>query len=107
MSIKFGGKQGKLRDAKIRDVGIYQRKFDIRDTQIMSFVKEDEGPFYPSPQEKLPQITTKTYLPKRRSNALLRWQRPIETLPIKTNHSLRRLEEKPSQNWVRIDEDPR
>ncbi len=45
MSVKFGEREAKLRDTKIKDLGTYRRKLD--------FVEEDEGPFYLSPQGRI------------------------------------------------------
>ncbi len=53
MSVKYGGKPTKLRDMIIKDVGMYRRKLDIGDTKVMSFVEDDEGPFYLSPQDRI------------------------------------------------------
>jgi len=52
MSVKYGGKQGKLRKTKIREVGTYKRILEIGDEQSMSFNDED-GPFYLTPEERI------------------------------------------------------
>lgn len=51
MSVRYGGKQGKLRTTKNRDVGTYQRFLDIGDEQLMSFCDDDVGPFYLMPED--------------------------------------------------------
>ena len=53
MSVKYGGKQGKLRNTKIREVGTYQRILNIGDVQSMIFCKEDIGSFYLKPEERI------------------------------------------------------
>ena len=53
MSVKFGGKQSKMRNTVIRDIGTYERKLEVGETQVMSFLEDDEGPFYLSPQERI------------------------------------------------------
>ncbi len=46
MSSKFGGKQGKLRDTQIKEVGPYRSVIEVEDVQSMSFKEGDRGPFY-------------------------------------------------------------
>ena len=53
MSVKFGGKQSKMRNTVIRDIGTYEQKLEVGETQVMSFLEDDEGPFYLSPQERI------------------------------------------------------
>ena len=45
------GKQGKLRNTKIREVGTYQKTLDVVDEQLMTFSDSDDGPFYLTPEE--------------------------------------------------------
>ena len=52
MNKNFGGKQQKLRDTKIKELGPYQHTLQIGDTQSMSFDKESRGPFYLPNAEK-------------------------------------------------------
>ena len=42
MSVIFGREQSKLRDTIIKDVGTYQWKFDVGDTQATSFLEDDK-----------------------------------------------------------------
>ena len=44
-----------MRDTVIRDIGIYEQKLEVGETQVMSFLEDDEGPFYLSPQERICQ----------------------------------------------------
>ena len=46
MSSKFGGKQEKLRDTQIKEVGPYQAVLEVGSVQSMSFKEGDRGPFY-------------------------------------------------------------
>ena len=42
MSVRYGGKQGQVRNTKIRDVGTYLKILQIEDKQcMMSFSEED------------------------------------------------------------------
>ncbi len=51
MSVKFGGKQGKLRKTKISEVGTYRRILEVGNEQSMMFCEEVAGPFYLTPEE--------------------------------------------------------
>ena len=42
----FGGKQGKLRDTKIKDLGPYHHTLQLGETQSMIFTEVNAGPFY-------------------------------------------------------------
>ena len=53
MSVRYGGKQGKLRNTKIREVGTYGRTLDVGDEQLMTFSDSDDGPFYLTPEEQI------------------------------------------------------
>ena len=46
MNKNFGGKQGKLRDTIIKDLGPYHHILLLGDTQSMIFNEVDPGPFY-------------------------------------------------------------
>ena len=53
MSVRYGGKQGKLRNTKIREVGTYGRTLDVGDEQLMTFSDSDDGAFYLIPEERI------------------------------------------------------
>ena len=53
MSVRYGGKQGKLRKTKIREIGTYRRILDIGDEQLMVFGDDDDGPFYLTPEDRI------------------------------------------------------
>ena len=53
MSVRYGGKQGKLRNTKIREVGTYRRILNIGDEQCMTFSDSDDGPFCLIPEERI------------------------------------------------------
>ena len=46
MSVKFGGKQEKLRNTKIQEIGPYRGILKVGDEQLMCFCDDDKGPFY-------------------------------------------------------------
>ena len=49
MSVRYGGRQGILRETKIRYIGTYPEKLDIDNSQSMVFLEEEDGPFYLPP----------------------------------------------------------
>ena len=53
MSMKFEGKQEKMRDTTIKEIGPYQCVLQVGDTQSMCFKESDDGPFYLHPDEHL------------------------------------------------------
>ena len=46
MSVRWGGKQDKMRSTKIKEVGPYHRILEVGDEQSMVFIGVDDGPFY-------------------------------------------------------------
>ena len=53
LSVRFGGRQERLRKTKIRDVGTYPgRCLSIGDEQSMVFGKDKDGPFYLSVKDQ-------------------------------------------------------
>ena len=51
VSVRFGGKQARLRKTILKDVGTYNNILGIGDEQSMVFDDHDNGPFYLSPKE--------------------------------------------------------
>ena len=53
MSMKFGGKQERMRDTTIKEIGPYQCLLKVGDSQSMCFKESDDGPFYLPVDERL------------------------------------------------------
>ena len=53
MSVRYGGKQGKLRKTKIKEVDTYWRILNIGDEQLMVFGDNDVGPFYLTTEDQI------------------------------------------------------
>ncbi len=53
MSMKFRGKQEKMKDTTIKESGHYQCVLEVGDTQSMCFKESNDGPFYLPPDEHL------------------------------------------------------
>ena len=74
MNKNFGGKQGKLRDTKIKDVGPYPHILQIGDTQSMVFDEGSSGPFYvkEAQKKKYDQFTGKYKTSEKTKRQLIR-----------------------------------
>ena len=52
LSVRFGGRQERLRKTKIRDVRTYPGRYlSIGDEQSMVFQEDEDGPFYLSVED--------------------------------------------------------
>ena len=91
MSVIFGREQSKLRDTIIKDVGTYQWKFDVGDTQATSFLEDDKWPFYLSPQEtlcwKYDQLTCKIKKIHKSKKQLMRELKETKGFSVSCHYS--------------------
>ena len=55
MSVRWGGRQGRLRKTKINEIGTYAATLRVGDEQGMIFEDDDVGPFYLTDNQRLKQ----------------------------------------------------
>jgi hypothetical protein len=53
INVSHGRSVGKMHDTIMQEVGPHPRILNVNDKQVMSFVEEDNGPFWTTPAQRL------------------------------------------------------
>ena len=53
MNVSYGGVINEMHNTEIKELGPFTAQLSIGDTQVMSFVDEDAGPFWMTPKERI------------------------------------------------------